>query len=122
MILSRFIKIFMDNTIKNILKKVEEIQGFTPQETEILLILGNDDLFNEFIEKLQKEVPAEEFEKVKTLFEAEKYIYQESQKTYQKEREALDAKEISIVQENIEILARTNPTALSDLNTEISNL
>lgn len=112
----------MAHDSKKILEEVGKIQGLNPEEIEILLILGNDNLFKEFLEKIQKEVSFEEFEKIKTTFEVEKNKYQESQKKYKKDLELLEEKEISILQENIEILARTNPTALSNLNTEISNL
>ncbi len=113
----------MHENIHQILKDAGAAKGITSEEVMTLFILGNEDLFQNFLSQVQKEISAEEFVKVKTVFEAERKNVQKSQKKYEAGLQKILANtKTDIFTQNIEKLAKENPQALQNLDNAISAL
>lgn len=113
----------MNENIQKILEQVALEKGITSEEVKTLFVLGNNDLFEEFLQKIQTEVSAEEFTKIKTVFLEEKENVQNANKEYAEGVEQIitNAK-ADVFEEKIKKMVEMNPKDLELLIDTIEQL
>ena len=113
----------MNENIHQILQKAGVAKGITSPEVMTLFILGNDDLFTSFLRQIELQVSKEEFEKIKTVFCAEKESVQQANKEYEQGlKKIVSEVKTDIFEDKIKAMAKMNPKDLELLIKTIEEL
>lgn len=113
----------MDEKIHQILQQAGAAKGITPDEVKMLFVLGNDDLFNNFIGILEQSLDPEEFEHVKAVFEEEKKNIQAANEEYAQGLKNIEAEiKTDIFEEKVQQMAKIHPDDLVMLTEAIESL
>lgn len=113
----------MKENIHKILQDAGVAKGISKNEVEILVILGDRDLLDQFLHQIKTTISEDEFAKLKTVFEQEHRKIEEAQKKYEDGlRGAISQVKTEIFQEKISNPLNITPQELKILEQEIAAL
>lgn len=111
----------MDEKIHQILKDAGAANGITADEVKMLFVLGNDDLFSNFLGVLRQSLSPEDFENVKSAFESEKENIKNAQDEYAQGLEGIVGEvKTDIFEEKLKKFSKIHPKDVLQLEKELS--